>query len=85
MTGKWFSFDEDFSQLIDRTKSLSEQTKYMSPKPKQVRLRPVFLKYIHKQYTLDRVEQRASILTTVPQLSCHISELFTLPVNLYLL
>ncbi|KAI7806031.1 exocyst complex component 3-like protein 4 [Triplophysa rosa] len=35
MTRKWFSFDEDFSQLISRTKSLSEQTKYMSPKHKQ--------------------------------------------------
>ncbi|XP_048060344.1 exocyst complex component 3-like protein 4 [Megalobrama amblycephala] len=35
MTGKWFSFDEDFSQLIKRTKILSEQTKYMSPKHKQ--------------------------------------------------
>lgn len=35
LTRKWFSFDEDFSQLIIRIKSLSEQTKYMSPKFKQ--------------------------------------------------
>ncbi|XP_056616708.1 exocyst complex component 3-like protein 4 [Triplophysa dalaica] len=35
MTRKWFSFEDDFSQLISRTKSLSEQTKYMSPKHKQ--------------------------------------------------
>ncbi|XP_059422661.1 exocyst complex component 3-like protein 4 [Carassius carassius] len=35
MTGKWFSFDEDFSQLISRTKTLSEQSKYMTPKHKQ--------------------------------------------------
>lgn len=35
MTRKWFSFDEDFSQLISRTKILSDQTKYMSPKNKQ--------------------------------------------------
>ncbi|KTF93849.1 hypothetical protein cypCar_00032092 [Cyprinus carpio] len=35
MTGKWFSFDEDFSQLISRTKTLSDQSKYMTPKLKQ--------------------------------------------------
>lgn len=35
MTGKWFSYDEDFSQLIRRTKTLSEQSKYMTPKHKQ--------------------------------------------------
>ncbi len=38
MTGKWFSYDEDFSQLIRRTKTLSEQSKYMTPKHKQVRV-----------------------------------------------
>lgn len=35
MTGKWFSFDEDFSQLISRTKTLSDQSKFMTPKHKQ--------------------------------------------------
>lgn len=35
MTRKWFSFDDDFAQLISKIKSLSEQTKYMSPKYKQ--------------------------------------------------
>uniref|UniRef100_A0A8C1T9H9 Exocyst complex component 3-like 4 n=2 Tax=Cyprinus carpio TaxID=7962 RepID=A0A8C1T9H9_CYPCA len=35
MTGKWFSFDDDFLQLIRRTKTLSEQSKYMTPKHKQ--------------------------------------------------
>ncbi|XP_067278602.1 exocyst complex component 3-like protein 4 [Pseudorasbora parva] len=35
MTAKWFSVDEDFSQLISKTKILSEHTKYMSPKNKQ--------------------------------------------------
>ncbi|TRY68153.1 hypothetical protein DNTS_030032 [Danionella cerebrum] len=34
MTGKWFSFDEDFSQLMSRTRTLSDQTKYMSSKNK---------------------------------------------------
>uniref|UniRef100_A0A671TDM4 Exocyst complex component 3-like protein 4 n=1 Tax=Sinocyclocheilus anshuiensis TaxID=1608454 RepID=A0A671TDM4_9TELE len=35
MTGKWFSFDEDFSKLINRTETLSDQSKYMTPKHKQ--------------------------------------------------
>ncbi|XP_026080181.1 exocyst complex component 3-like protein 4 [Carassius auratus] len=35
MTRKWFSFDEDFSKLISRIKTLSEQSKYMTPKHKQ--------------------------------------------------
>ncbi|XP_016123820.1 exocyst complex component 3-like protein 4 isoform X2 [Sinocyclocheilus grahami] len=35
MTGKWFSFDEDFLQLIHKTETLSEQSKYMTPKHKQ--------------------------------------------------
>ncbi|XP_052007576.1 exocyst complex component 3-like protein 4 [Xyrauchen texanus] len=35
MTRKWFSFDEDFTQLVSRTKTLSEQSKYMSPIFKQ--------------------------------------------------
>ncbi|XP_051504481.1 exocyst complex component 3-like protein 4 isoform X2 [Myxocyprinus asiaticus] len=35
MTRKWFSFDEDFAQLVSRTLTLSEQSKYMSPTFKQ--------------------------------------------------
>ncbi|XP_016368056.1 exocyst complex component 3-like protein 4 [Sinocyclocheilus rhinocerous] len=35
MTGKWFSFNEDFSKLISRTETLSDQSKYMTPKHKQ--------------------------------------------------
>ncbi|XP_051506633.1 exocyst complex component 3-like protein 4 isoform X1 [Myxocyprinus asiaticus] len=35
MTRKWFSFDEDFTNLVSRTKTLSEQSKYMSPTFKQ--------------------------------------------------
>ncbi|XP_043085424.1 exocyst complex component 3-like protein 4 isoform X2 [Puntigrus tetrazona] len=49
MTGKWFSFDEDFLQLIRRTKILSEQIKCMIPKHKQAFVNEVHF-FVVKEY-----------------------------------
>ncbi|RXN24792.1 exocyst complex component 3 4 isoform X1 [Labeo rohita] len=49
MTGKWFSFDEDFTQLISRTKTLSEQSKCMTPKLKQSFVNEVHF-FVVKEY-----------------------------------
>ncbi|KAK2896476.1 hypothetical protein Q8A67_010964 [Cirrhinus molitorella] len=49
MTGKWFSFDEDFTQLVSRTKTLSDQSKYMTPKHKQTFVNDVHF-FVVKEY-----------------------------------
>lgn len=59
MTGKWFSFDEDFSQLATRIKSLSEQSKYISPKYRQAFVNEVHF-FVVKEYVSQLMKNNYS-------------------------